>query len=544
MTLLLVLPLVIPLFTAVVCVACWGRRGVQRVASVAGAGALLASAVALLNAVDRGGVLAMQVGGWPAPFGVTLVADLLSAVMVVVTGAMGLAGAVYSLGGIDARRETTGYHVLFHALLAGVSGAFLTGDVFNLFVWYEVMLMASFVLMALGGERAQLEGAIKYVTLNLIASTLFLTAVGILYAVAGTLNMADLAVRFNGATTATASGVRLAVAMLFLVAFGIKAAVFPLFGWLPASYHTPPVAVTVILSALLTKVGVYSLLRLFTLVFAAQVEVVRPLLLVLAGLTMVTGVLGAVAQYDVRRLLSFHIVSQIGYLLMGLALGTPLAVAAAVFFMVHVIFAKSALFMVSGAAHRVLGVYDLRASGGLYRTQPLLAALFLLPALALAGFPPLSGFYAKLGLVRAGLEAGSYGLVATALGVSVLTTFSMMKIWAEAYWKPQPAPEGVSMNVCTPFDGLRVSGHTPAAPERGPLVLSSSKHERGDNRHSPEAGWLAVLAATTAVVAVTVVLGVAAEPGFALAVRAADQLLHPEAYLRAVLCGGSAPCSW
>jgi len=212
--------------------------------------------------------------------------------------------------------------------------------------------------------------------------------------------------------------------------------------------------------------------------------------------------------------------------------------------MVHVIFAKSALFMVSGAAHRVLGVYDLRASGGLYRTQPLLAALFLLPALALAGFPPLSGFYAKLGLVRAGLEAGSYGLVATALGVSVLTTFSMMKIWAEAYWKPQPISEGAWIRTRSPFDGLRVSGETTVASDPDPLVLSPSKHERGNPRPSPEAGWLAVLAATTAVVAVTVVLGVAAEPGFALAVRAADQLLHPEAYLRAVLCGGSAPCSW
>jgi multicomponent Na+:H+ antiporter subunit D len=232
----------------------------------------------------------------------------------------------------------------------GVSGAFLTGDIFNLYVWFEVMLIASFVLLSLGGEKAQIEGAFNYVTLNLLSSALFLAAVGILYGMVGTLNMADLSIKLQ---TLQIPGLATVLAMLFFIAFGIKAAVFPLFFWLPASYHTPPVAVSALFAGLLTKVGVYSLIRVFTLLFLEDVNFTHNLILVVAGLTMVTGVLGAVAQYDFRRLLSFHIVSQIGYLLMGLGLFTVSSLAAAIFFMAHVILAKSTLFLVSGVVHRL-----------------------------------------------------------------------------------------------------------------------------------------------------------------------------------------------
>jgi multicomponent Na+:H+ antiporter subunit D len=235
---------------------------------------------------------------------------------------------VYSFASIDVQRESFGYYPLLHILLMGVCGAFLTGDIFNLYVWFEVMLIASFVLLALGGERAQLEGAIKYVTLNLISSAFFLTAVGILYGMIGTLNMADLARQLS---TVAQPGLVMTLAMLFFVAFGIKAALFPLFFWLPASYHTPPVIVSALFAGLLTKVGVYALVRVFTLLFIRDSSYIPTLILVVAGLTMVTGVLGAVAQNEIRRLLSFHIVSQIGYLLMGLGLFTPLVLAGTVF---------------------------------------------------------------------------------------------------------------------------------------------------------------------------------------------------------------------
>jgi multicomponent Na+:H+ antiporter subunit D len=496
MNVFLILPLLVPLLAAVVGLLAWRWRRVQRAAGVAGATLHLGAALGLLHTVWYDGIQAAQMGGWPAPFGITLVADLFSAAMVVITGVMGLAVAVYSVFTMDARREAYGYYPLYNILLMGVSGAFLTGDIFNLYVWFEVMLIASFVLLALGGERAQMEGAIKYVTMNLVSSALFLASVGILYGAVGTLNMADLAVRLHAAAH---PGVVTTLGMLFLVAFGIKAAVFPLFFWLPASYHTPPVAVSAIFAGLLTKVGVYALVRVFTLLFREDVGYTHTILLVVAGFTMVTGVLGAVAQGEFRRLLSFHIVSQIGYLLMGLALLTPLSLAATLFFMVHVILAKSALFMVSGAVHRLRQTYELKQLGGLFRTNPMLAALFLVPALALAGVPPFSGFFAKLALVKAGLAIEQWAIVAVALAVSILTFFSMMKIWAEVFWKPQPVP-------------------APAEAEA----------RRG--REMPGLVW-----PTVAVAALIVAIGLYGEPLMELALRASAQLLNPEEYIRVVL---------
>ncbi|HOK48268.1 MAG TPA: proton-conducting transporter membrane subunit, partial [Bryobacteraceae bacterium] len=392
-------------------------------------------AAALLYRVRTEGIQAVQIGAWPAPYGISLVADLFSAMMVMITGILGAAVAVYSAGSLDKARQSFGYYPLYHVLLMGVCGAFLTGDIFNLYVWFEVMLMASFVLLALGGGQGQIEGALKYVTLNLMASSVFLAAVGLLYSVAGTLNMADLARKLRHAPE---PGIVTVLAMLFLVAFGTKAATFPLFFWLPASYHTPPVAVSAIFAGLLTKVGVYALIRVFTLIFVRDDVYVHTLILVIAGLTMVTGVLGAIAQNEFRRLLSFHIVSQIGYMIMGLALFTPLGLAGSVLFIIHNILAKSNLFLVSGLAQRFGGTFDLKKLGGLYEEHPALAVLFLVPALSLAGLPPFVGFFAKLLLIKAGLEAGSYVIVAVALGVSLLTLFSMMKIWTEVFWKPAP----------------------------------------------------------------------------------------------------------
>jgi multicomponent Na+:H+ antiporter subunit D len=496
----LVLPLLIPLLTAVAALSASGWVTLQRWLSGCGAGALLVAGLGLLERVWRQGIQAGQVGAWPAPFGITLVADLFGAVLVVLAGIIGLAAIGYALLSLDPARERFGFHPLCHFLLMGVCGAFLAGDLFNLYVWFEVMLMASFVLLALGGEAPQMAGALKYVALNLIASTLFLTALGLLYGLAGTLNLADLAQKLSAGA---ASGATTTVAMLLLVAFGIKAAAFPLFFWLPASYHTPPVAVTALFSGLLTKVGAYALIRLFTLVFVHEPAFTHTLILWLAGLTMVTGVLGAVAQYDIRRLLSFHIVSQIGYLLMGLGLFSPLALAGAVFFIVHVAVAKTALFLVGGVLERLSGSFDLSQSGGLYRSHPGLALLFLIAALALAGLPPLSGFVAKLSLVRAGLELGRYGIVAVALGVSLLTLFSMLKIWHEAFWKAPPMPHP------TPF---------PA----------------GDDGKASLTLWLLPIGFLAAI---SVGLGLAGGPVFALARRAGEELMQPAGYVQAVLGG-------
>ena len=494
---LLFLPLLLTLLTAIFALFARRRIILQRVISLVGNTLLLLSGLAILLAVLENGHLVSQVGNWPAPFGITLVADRFSALMLLITGLMGLLTAIYGVVEVGIEREGLGYHSLYNFLLMGVSGAFLTGDLFNLFVWFEVMLISSFVLLALAGERIQMEGALKYVAINLIASAFFLSAVALLYGLAGTLNMADLALVLPLLENPALLN---AVAMLFLIAFGIKSAIFPLFFWLPASYHTPPVTVTVVFSALLSKVGVYSLIRIFTLVFTPEVVAIDALLLTLSMLTMLTGVLGAVAQTEMRRLLAFHIISQIGYLIMGLSLRTPLALAGTLFFLLHVIVAKSALFMISGVVRSMAGNFELKKIGGLYKFAPFLSIIFLLAALSLAGIPPLSGFWAKLALIRSGLESQQYLLVAVSLIVGALTLFSMTKIWSEAFWKPHPNPEG-----------LKALGRFQGAVLLPPALLLSG---------------------------LTLLIGLAAGPIFDFTFSAAQQLLDPAVYIQAVLAGG------
>ncbi|MEJ6392629.1 Na+/H+ antiporter subunit D [Gymnodinialimonas sp. 2305UL16-5] len=495
MSWILAAPIIIPFATAVL--AFLFRHGPEgRWLSVLGSAAMLIASIVLMTHVLDNGVVAAQMGEWPAPFGITLVADLLSAVMVVITGITGLAVAVYALADVDERKEQLGYHALYQVLLAGVCGAFLTGDLFNLYVWFEVMLIASFGLLILGGTKAQLDGGIKYVTLNLVSTIMFLSGIGLLYGMTGTLNMADL---HSAVQNVENPGLLIVVAVMFMIAFGVKAAVFPLFFWLPASYHTPAISVSAIFAGLLTKVGVYSLIRMFTLIFTTDIAYTHTLLLWVAGFTMVTGVLGAAAMNDFRRILSFHIVSQIGYMILGLALFTPLALVGAVFYLVHHIIVKANLFLVAGVARRIAGSTNLDHIGGLYKTAPFLALLFLIPAFSLAGFPPLSGFWAKYVLVKAALDDGGYVIAAVALVVGLLTIYSMTKIWGLAFWKPHPA--GVN-----------------------PTLSSLTSKDR------------AALLSPIAVLAVlTCIIGLFPEPFVQFAERSAEQLLNPEAYVAAVL---------
>ncbi|NDJ84501.1 MAG: Na+/H+ antiporter subunit D [Chloroflexi bacterium] len=497
---LLVAPIGIPFATAILCVFAGQKAGIQRIFTVISTAAMLGVSIALVAVVDQDGIQVVQIGNWEAPAGITVVADLFSAIMVIMTGLMGFVVAVYSLASMDPARERFGYYPLFNTLLMGVNGAFLTGDMFNLYVWFEVLLISSFVLLALGGERNQLAGAIQYVTLNLIASAIFLAAVGILYSVTGTLNMADVAVRLADVRQPSIPTV---LAMMFLVAFGIKAAIFPLFFWLPASYHTPPVAVTAIFAALLTKVGIYALIRVFTLIFVLDVDFTHTLILIIAGFTMVTGVFGAAAEFEFRRILSFHIISQIGYMLMGLGILTQLALAGTIYFIVHNIVAKTNLFLISGVVYKLQGVYNLKKLGGLYAIYPLLGVLFLVPALALAGIPPLSGFWGKFILVKGGLEAEEYTIIAVSLFVSVWTLYSMMKIWAEAFLKDPP-----SVPEATDEPQMRNLWSTPYVLMMAPIVILA---------------------------AITIGIGVAIEPVFDIMEAAAEQLITPQEYIEAVL---------
>lgn len=499
---LLVLPVLVPMATAAIMLLAFRRVAAQRYLGLAGSAVQLVVGGALLRAVDRGGIQSVHLGGWPSPYGITFVVDLFSALMVLLSGILAVVTSIYSTSDISRARLAHGFYPLMHVLLMGTNGVFITGDLFNLYVWFEVTLIASFVLLVLGNERPQMQGAIKYVALNLISSALFLTGVGILYGSVHALNMADMSLKLP----TIAAPIRTTLAMIFLVAFGIKAAVFPLFFWLPDSYHTPPVTVTALFAGLLTKVGVYALVRVFTLLFVGEGGSAHALILVIAGLTMAVGVLGAVAHMEVRRILAFHSVSQVGYMVMGLGLFTAPSLAGAIFFVLHHAVVKSNLFLISGLMQPHGKDLHLELQGGLFARRPWLSACFLVTALSLAGVPPFSGFWAKLALVRAGLEIGSpgaYAVVATSLAVGLVTLISMTKIWNEAFWKPAP---------------------------RQAEALAGLPVRAGEGR--PRALMVVPVALLTAL---GVALGVAPEPLLGIVRRAAAQLTDPTEYVRAVL---------
>ncbi len=488
----LVYPILAPLGAAILCLALHRSPRAQRLVSLAALASVVVYAAGWLwPALSAGDILILRLGNWPAPYGIVLAVDLLSGIMLTLSAVAGLAVLAYGAAWLDGDREEPFFYPLYLTLFMGIHGAFLTGDIFNLYVFFELLLVASFGLAALGGGRARIAGTIKYVAASQVSSALFLVGVGLLYGVAGTLNMADLAHKLAGPQAAPYVAV---VAPLLLVAFGIKAAVFPLFFWLPASYPAAKTPIAAVFGGLLTKVGLYALYRTYTLVFPAQWQAQQGLLLAVAALTMIVGVLGALAQRDLRRLLAFEIVSQVGYLLMGLGLATPQALAASIYFFIHIVLAKTAMFLVAGLVERSTGTTDLRVLGGLLRHRPGLAALFLAGACSLAGVPPLSGFLAKFGLVVAGLRAGQPLVVAVALGVSTLTLYALMRAWSEGFMKAAPGA---------------------VAPPGKPQ--------------------LALLAPALALVALTVAAAGLAGPLFAVAQRAAGQLVDPGSYIGAVL---------
>lgn len=497
---IIVLPIILPLIFAVIMLILWKSVKIHKYINLVGSLISLIISLKIISFVISNGILSLQVGGWQSPFGISIVADLLSSIMIIITAIIGFSTALYSIGTIDTAREKYLYYPLLQFLLMGINGAFLTGDIFNLYVWFEVMLISSFVLLALGGKRSQLEGAIKYVTLNLLSSAIFLAAVGILYGIAGTLNMADLARTIPLLKQKDLISV---VAVLFMVAFGVKAAIFPLFFWLPASYHTPPIAVSAIFAGLLTKVGVYALIRFFTTIFIQDIGFTHNLLLISASLTMLTGVLGAAAQNDFRKILSFHIISQIGYMILGLAFYSPLAIAGAIFYIIHHIIVKTNLFFVSGVVKKLKGSYNLKELGGIYKYYPLLGLLFLIPALSLAGIPPLSGFWAKFIVIKAGLELKEYFIVGIALLVGLLTLFSMTKIWNEVFWKDDP--KGTENHLAKSYKDLSLANKVLTI---SPIIFLAF---------------------------ITVAIGFYAEPFFNIARESANQLIDSKIYINSVL---------
>ncbi|TDP42938.1 Na+/H+ antiporter subunit D [Nocardia ignorata] len=518
------LPVLVPLLAAAVTLIFGRRPRVQRLVSMVALSGVLVISALLLYLADRDGTTAVQVGGWPTPIGITLVVDRLSAAMLLVSAFVLLLVSIYGAGQNisdgDENQPTSIYRPTYLVLTAGVSMAFLAGDLFNLFVGFELLLAASFVLLTVGATEERIRTGIAYVMVSMVSSMIFLIGIGLTYAATGTLNLAQLAVRLE----ATPQGVRTACYAVLLVAFGIKAAVFPLSSWLPDSYPTAPAPVTAVFAGLLTKVGVYAIIRTHTLWFPDGAF--DDILLVCGLATMLVGILGAIAQTDIRRLLSFTLVSHIGYMVFGIGLAGSAGLTGAVFYVAHHILVQTALFLAVGLIERQAGSVSLRRLGGLASASPLLGLLFLVPALNLGGIPPFSGFIGKVTLLEAGAADGSvlaWVLVAGSVITSLLTLYAVARVWGKAFWRPrEEAPEG----------------HLSAA--KPPTLVEDSTDVQYEDRTDPGRMPALMVLATAGLITAGLALTVFAGPVLGIAERAAADLNDPSVYIQSVL-GGQEP---
>lgn len=513
------LPVVVPLLGAATTLVLGARPRAQRVVSIGVLAGLVGVALALLLLVDADGTTVVQVGGWLPSTGIAIVVDRLAALMVLVAATVLLAVLLFAIGqGIrdgDERQPVSIFQPTYLVLAAGVSQAFLAGDLFNLYVGFEVLLVSSYVLLTVGGSEDRIRAGVSYVVVNLTSSLVFLIGIALVYGATGSLNMARVAVRLEDVP----AGTRAALFAVLLVAFALKAAVFPLSAWLPDSYPTAPAPVTAVFAGLLTKVGVYAIIRTQTLLFPDGS--LDNVLLVAALATMLVGIGGAIAQNDVKRLLSFTLVSHIGYMLFGIALSTQAGLAGAIYYVVHHIVVQTALFLVVGIIERQGGSGSLRRLGGLAATSPLLGVLFLLPALNLGGIPPFSGFLGKVALLQAGVADGSvlaWLLVGGSVVTSLLTLYVLARVWTKAFWRPRDdAPEG-ELADSGPVAAVEGAADTAVAQRTlvGPIPLG-------------------MLVPTAGMVAVSIALTVFAGPLVGVTERAATSLNDRTSYLVAVL---------
>ncbi|WP_418907274.1 Na+/H+ antiporter subunit D [Glutamicibacter endophyticus] len=485
----------------------------------------------MLAATWNGETYAVHIGGWDAPFGIALMVDGFSSFMLLVSTLVSMAVLLYATSqGIadgDEQGPVSIFHPTYLILLAGVSNAFMAGDLFNLYVGFEILLTASYVLLTLGGTAERIRAGVTYVVVSVVSSVLFLTAIAMVYAATGTVNLADLAVKLPELD----EGPRLILHSLLLIAFGIKAAVFPLSLWLPDSYPTAPAPVTAVFAGLLTKVGVYAIVRCETLLFPGGA--LNQALLVVAALTMVVGILGALAQTDFKRMLSFTLTSHIGYLIFGVAVGTELAVAATIYYVGHHIIVQTSLFMVAGLIERRAGSANVRKLGSLAKISPALTVLFFIPAINLGGIPPLSGFLGKLGLLHAAVETGgalNWLVIAAGLLTSLLTLLAIIRVWARVFWRRAADAEEPTESLVA--EAKEISDLTFQGGAERPQLGSTKAREVEANALPWGMRW-----ATASLVVAGLALTVFASQVFAFCQRVAAELLAREPYITSILTG-------
>jgi multicomponent Na+:H+ antiporter subunit D len=488
---LIILPIIIPLITGVILIFFSNNIPAQRWISAISSIITAIAAGMLVNHVYNNGIQTMDVSNWKAPYGITLVSDMLSALLVLTTSIIAFACLIYSFKSIGIERERFYYYPIVNFLMVGVNGAFTTGDIFNLFVFFEVMLMSSYVLLVLGGTKIQLRESIKYILVNVISSALFVIAVGYLYSVVGTLNMAHISVRISEIGN---EGIITVIAVLFLLVFGLKGAIFPLYFWLPGSYYAPPPAVMALFGALLTKVGVYSIARTYTLFFYNDAGYTHLLLQILAIITIIAGIIGAVAYSDIKKIIIYNIIVAVGVILYGVSVLTQESLTGSILYLIHDMNIKAALFLLIGIIIKITGTSDLDKISGLLHRYPRLGWTFFIAALALAGIPPLSGFAGKLLIVRSGFEAESYIGAGVVLMSSLFVLFSVMKIFIKGFW--------------------------------------GSPRAYKNEAHAP-VKWL--LIAPALLTAFAVIYGLGTEAIYPVVSMAAETLANPEIYIKAVL---------
>lgn len=493
---LVLMPILIPLTVGMILILFRKNILLQRLLSVLAILAIGMISIFLLNQIKTEGIQTLQLGGWEAPFGVSMVADMFSALLVLTSSLVALCCLIYAFRSIGKDRESYYFYPLFLFLITGVNGSFLTGDLFNLYVCFEVMLISSYVLITLKGTKIQLRESFKYILVNVVSSFLFLVGIAYLYSITGTLNLAHLSIRI---AEAGQDGLLTTVSFIFIIVFGLKAGLF-LFYWLPGSYSVPPTAIAAIFAALLTKVGIYSMYRMFTLIFYHEPQITHLFIGILAALTMLLGAIGAVAYWDIKKILTYNVIVGVGLILAGLASFTTHAFVGSIYYLIHDIIIKALLFLIGGTIIHITGTSKLKDISGLIGTHPYLGWMFFIAALSLSGIPPLSGFLGKVFITRGTFEANYYWLGAIGILTSLLVLYSVMKIFMNGFWGETTVSEEMEKGTTK---GLML-----------PIVLLSIA---------------------------TIALGLGAEAINQYIVIAAEGLLNPDLYIHAVFDGHPIP---
>lgn len=486
------LPVLIPMLTGIIMMFTRKKVMLHRWLSMVSSLLMLVASLGLFLRIRESGMLVFCAGGWSAPFGIVFAMDLFSAIMVILSAVLSFTGLLFSFRTIDRECESHDYYLLWQFLMMGINGTFITGDIFNMFVFFEIMLMASYVILVIGSSKEQLRETFKYLLINILSSTVFLIALGVLYAMIGSMNMADIAYKLSILPQA---GYISLLAMVFLGVFATKAAMFPFYIWLPQVHTVAASAVSSIFSGLLIKVGVYAMMRVYTLMFIGQPELTHSCLAVLAVITMLLGGIGAVGQSNFKRILAYSSISQVGYMIAGIGLFSVSSIAASIFYIFHHGITKGCLFLTAGITEKITHTKDLNKMGGLLSSYPLLGWTFFIMAMSMAGVPPLSGFFGKFTIGSAAAGQHNYWMLAFSLAAGFLTLFYMTKIFIRAFW-------GTAPQEYKPYAGFN---------------------------------YIQSMAPCLILMAVSILLGIFAEPAMQICQEAASQMMEPDYYIDTVL---------